>query len=176
MVNWRAPLLDSKKDISTVMRLNNIRQATIDDILTDIRNGTNQRPNFSEHDGVLHFTDRQGRREVVALESRDAVMQELYEQHGIGMSIGRFHTLISRDYCNISRHKVEDWYANSESHQIIYFVIRCYSYGALSARVTGEARHIARPGYPGYSSYVQLGKCTCAIQAIRAIRATRACR
>ena len=119
MVNWRAPLLDSKKDISTVMRLNNIRQATIDDILTDIRNGTNQRPNFSEHDGVLHFTDRQGRREVVALESRDAVMQELYEQHGIGMSIGRFHTLISRDYCNISRHKVEDWYANSESHQIM---------------------------------------------------------
>jgi hypothetical protein len=118
MVNWRAPLLDSKKNISTVMRLNNIKQVTIGGILTDIRNGTNNRPSFSEHGGVLHFTDRQGRRKVVALESRDDVMQELYKQHGIGMSIGRFHTLISREYYNISRHKAEDWYANSESHQI----------------------------------------------------------
>ena len=118
-IDWRPPLLDSTKRISTVMRLNNITAAQIQSILDDIRDGTNQRPGFSEGaDGVLLYQDARGKRQVVSLSDRDRVMEDAFQRYG-HPGKARFHSLLDRKFANISMNKVARFYSDSETIQIM---------------------------------------------------------
>ena len=111
--NYRKPALNSTSArITTNQKLMNIRQAQIDELLREVRAG-NGRAGFSEQNGNLMYTDASGTRQVVALEERDRVMDDLWAQMG-DIGLRRFHAALARKWANISLNKVRFWYNNSE--------------------------------------------------------------
>ena len=105
-------MLDSKSEnTTTAMRFADITQSKINAIIRDIKDGSNRRPNFSidDDDGTkLFYTDFEGRREVLgSLEAKEAAMLKTYNEHGYP-TIGRFHTLLVREYANISKSTVRE--------------------------------------------------------------------
>jgi hypothetical protein len=113
-------MLDSKSEnTTTAMRSADITQSKINAIIRDIKDGWNRRPNFSiDNDGTkLFYTNRECRREVLgSLEAKEAAMLKTYQEHGYP-TIGRFHTLLVREYANISKSTVREWMNNSETVQ-----------------------------------------------------------
>ena len=100
-INYRQPAYKSTSDrISTNQKLMNIRQSQIDELLQEIRDGK-ARPGFSEGNGNLMYTDAVGTRQVVALEQRDRVMDDLWTQMG-DIGLKRFHAALARKWANIS--------------------------------------------------------------------------
>ena len=87
-INFRQPAYKSTSDrISTNQKLMNIRQSQIDELLKEIRDGKAM-PGFSEENGDLMYTDAVGTRQVVALEERDRVMDDLWTSMGdIGLNL-----------------------------------------------------------------------------------------
>ena len=82
----------------------NIRQSQIDELLQGIRDG-NGRQGFSEQNGNLMYADASGTRQVVALEQRDRVMDDLWTSMG-DIWLRRFHSALARKWANISLNKV----------------------------------------------------------------------
>ena len=112
-INYRQPAYKSTSDrISTNQKLMNIRQSQIDELLQGIRDG-NGRQGFSEQNGNLMYADASGTRQVVALEQRDRVMDDLWTSMG-DIGLRRFHSALARKWANISLNKVRYWYNHSE--------------------------------------------------------------
>ena len=59
------------------------------------------------------YTDAVGARQVVSLEQRDRVMDDLWTQMG-DIGLKRFHAALARKWANISLNKVRYWYGHSE--------------------------------------------------------------
>ena len=113
----QGPALGSTSDrISTNQRLNNITAAQVDAELGRIRAG-NGRRNFSEVNGKLMYSDARGRREVLPVEERDAVLAQLHKRHGYP-GVARFHSLVERQYAGIGRRKIARWYGDSANNQL----------------------------------------------------------
>ena len=114
-------MLDSKSENTTAaMRFADITQSKINSIIQSIKDGSNRRPNGSidELNGTkLFYTDREGRREVLgSLDAKETAMLKTYNEHGYP-TVGRFHTLLLRDYANISKSTVREWMNNYETVQ-----------------------------------------------------------
>ena len=113
----QGPALGSTSDrITTNQRLNNITAAQVDAELDRIRAG-NGRRNFSEVNGKLMYADARGRREVLPVEERDAVLAQLHKRHGYP-GVARFHALVERQYAGIGRRKIARWYGDSANNQL----------------------------------------------------------
>ena len=93
-VKYQKPAVNSTNPrLLTTQRFNNITRASLNRILTKVRNGTADSAYGEDKDGNLTYNDANGTRIIVALEDRDRIIESMWRKHKF-VGLGRLHSLL----------------------------------------------------------------------------------